>query len=376
MLIQKCIPFGAVCGLLAHVDDAFLIHPSSHTSYRSTHLQLAPLQTPADDTFCDDSLPYSDRRLFLRKSAVSVTGSVLSSFPGYANADDVLPTTTISCGGNFDGLLDLPRITPGCARLYLCRHGQTENNRLHLVQGARVDPSINNNGVEQATRLGMSISRLAEANGGDVGKDAIPTLVAHSRMRRARETAQALTYAATSASLKVIGIETSLGEVDFGELEGTDAKKARMEMMSTFASWSIGDIDRRLSGGESGREVLERAITALEKLSHTAATSTSSSSMLAVSHSTYLKVLLSLINDTPLAQSAFWKIQNGSINVVDVNINGKTREVTFKSGIFGGGRGLGLLPRGGTKDKRLKLIMPEAYLIRTNEVRHLDGMDV
>jgi hypothetical protein len=34
------------------------------------------------------------------------------------------------------------------------------------------------------------------------------------------------------------------------------------------------------------------------------------------------------------------------------------------------------LPRGGTKDKRLKLIMPEAYLIRTNEVRHLDGMDV
>jgi hypothetical protein len=81
-----------------------------------------------------------------------------------------------------------------------------------------------------------------------------------------------------------------------------------------------------------------------------------------------------MVNDSPLAQSAFMKINNGSVNVVDVNISGKMREVNLNSGLFGGGRGLGLIPRGSSED--VNVAMPEAYLIRQNEIRHLNDMEV
>ena len=90
----------------------------------------------------------------------------------------------------------------------------------------------------------------------------------------------------------------------------------------------MGNIDKRTGGGgESGKEVLERSIQAIEGLSRMAKTS-SASSILAVSHSTYLRILLALVGDIPLAETALWKIQNGSLNVVDVNVQGKRQTLT------------------------------------------------
>lgn len=329
----------------------------------------------------------SERRSFLAKSA-SVVGIVTTGTPP-TSAIEIDPASTIPSApfatGNFEGLLDLPPITPGCVRLYLCRHGQTENNRLHLVQGARVDPSINGNGYEQAQRLGTAVARLTNSSGGGGQSGVVPKLAAHSKLRRARETAEVLTSTAASShstavgnkesNMKIYGEVPSLGEVDFGSLEGTDVESFRRTMRNTFASWSLGDIDRRTGGGgESGREVLERAASSLEELSKIASspTNSSSSSLLAVSHSTYLRILLALVNDTSLAESVLWKIQNGSANVVDVNIEGKRRLVTSTSGIFGGE----IVGRFRGSSNGLELDIPEAHLIRRNEVRHLEGMDV
>lgn len=342
---------------------------SSRCGGKKYHPPVLQMNTFDEDSNIDRDSTW-ERRRFLKSSGEHLAGLGTILYNQNAYADD---TFFLQC------LLDLPPVTPDCARLYLCRHGQTENNRLHLVQGARVDPPINDNGIEQAKRIGMAVSRLAsEAQNDGV---AIPNSVVHSKMRRARETAQTLTSTAmkswtkSTPDLKLLGGMPALGEVDFGSLEGTDSKKAKREMMSTFASWSIGDVDKRLAGGESGRDVLMRAVQALEQLSAAAVSSaTGPPSILAVSHSTYLRVLLSMVNDSPLAQSAFMKINNGSVNVVDVNVTGKKRPVTLNSGLFGGGRGLGLLPRGNSGD--VNVVMPEAYLIRQNEIRHLNGMEV
>lgn len=191
------------------------------------------------------------RRSFLLE-AVSLTGMVVVAQS--AQAFEVDPDRDIS-NGNFDCLLDLPPITPGCVRLYLCRHGQTENNRLRKMQGARVDPEINSNGYEQAQRLGMAVGKLRES-----GSNA-PTLVAHSKLLRAKETSEILSGAANSLlkanqePIHLYGEVSSLGEVDFGNLDGKDVNSAKSVMMSTFASWATGDIDKRAGGeGESGRE--------------------------------------------------------------------------------------------------------------------------
>lgn len=140
---------------------------------------------------------------------------------------------TFAVDGNFDCLLDLPPITPGCVRLYLvCRHGQTENNRLHLVQGARVDPPINRNGYEQALRLGMAVSRLTRS----ASHGALPHLAVQLRLCRARESAevaiatassQSTTGTPTGESMSKNGELPSLQEVDFGLLEGKDSSSLR-----------------------------------------------------------------------------------------------------------------------------------------------------
>jgi broad specificity phosphatase PhoE len=375
----------AVCISLCACFVESLVQPQHGVQRRAPSLQMhRNHDQKAENIYAGHQFSSREleRRSFFTTSGACIAGFGASLFLEGAYADDpsLVQTDSSLSAGDYDCLLDLPPVMPDCARLYLCRHGQTENNRLHLVQGARVDPSINNCGIEQAQRLGMTVSRLSFNSEGGV---AIPGVVTHSKMRRARETAEILTSVAserwtkTTPQPKLLGQVPSLGEVDFGSLEGKNAKLAKMEMMSTFASWSIGDVDKRLAGGESGRDVLTRAVHALNGLSQTAVTSSESTiapSVLAVSHSTYLRVLLSLVNDSPLSQAAFWKVNNGSINVVDVNIKGKTRVVNLNSGFFGGGRGLGVLPRGSSDDVDIE--MPQCYLIRLNEVRHLNGMEV
>ncbi|KAL3796508.1 hypothetical protein ACHAW5_004410 [Stephanodiscus triporus] len=325
----------------------------------------------------DNHNPRGERRSVLQTLLVAVLAPAAAPPANAIELGDSATVPTFAVDGNFDCLLDLPPITPGCVRLYLCRHGQTENNRLHLVQGSRVDPRINQFGYEQAQRLGMAVSRLTKY----ASRGAFPHLAVHSKLCRARETAEVITATASSQSttgspttetmFKLYGELPSLQEVDFGSLEGRDVNYFRMEMMKTFASWSMGNLDSRTGGeGESGREVLERAARSLEELGKlTVSSAASSSSILAVSHSTFLRVLLSMVNDTPLAESALWTIQNGSVNVVDVNVQGKRRLVTSNSGLFGAN----IIGRLQWNDDAL-LDMPQAHLIRLNEVRHLQGM--
>jgi hypothetical protein len=146
---------------------------------------------------------------------------------------------------NIDCLSDLPPLAADNVRIYLIRHGETENNRLGIVQGARVDPPINSRGRAQAQRMGESLSRAAIA----------PSVFLHSPLLRARQT----TELAAAALYKAPSIksESSLVEVDFGpSAEGQLAVEARTGMVQTYASWAAGDIDRRMAAsGESGREV-------------------------------------------------------------------------------------------------------------------------
>ena len=146
---------------------------------------------------------------------------------------------------DFNCLADLPRLSDDCVRIYFCRHGQTENNRLRKVQGARVDPPINENGQIQAIALGKTLAAAVPT----------PSAVYCSTLIRARMTAE--------SAVKEIGSNVeiqelaSLGEVDFGPVaEGQAVVAALAKMSQTYAAWAMGQIDfRPEGGGETGREV-------------------------------------------------------------------------------------------------------------------------
>jgi broad specificity phosphatase PhoE len=253
---------------------------------------------------------------------------------------------------DFNCLVDLPPVPEDCVRIYLCRHGQTEYNRLRKVQGARVDPPINENGLAQATGLGKALARANPR----------PNVFFNSKLERARMTAETAAHE-IDPEIKTWAVE-ALGEVDFGPVaEGQPVVLAKAGMQATYAAWTIGQIDYRPNGGgDSGRDVLIRAAHALRFLAQEAE-KTSNGCVAAVSHSTYLRILLGLVLDQSLIEMADRKLVNGGITVLDVKRNGLSRRLEPKPKFLGGA--LSTVP------SDFRLDVPVCDVVRMNEMRHL-----
>ena len=126
-------------------------------------------------------------------------------------------------------------------RLFLARHGETDWNREHRVQG-QTDVGLNAAGRAQAEALAESLD------------DARLEAVYSSDLSRALETAQA---AARRHGLDVV-TDTELREKNFGSWEGlTDVEIARRFPDAVRGRW--GD-------GESTDDVAARVLPAIERI--------------------------------------------------------------------------------------------------------------
>ena len=143
-----------------------------------------------------------------------------------------------------DCLSDLPALPRDSVRIYLCRHGETDLNKLHLVQ-ARADPPLNVAGDNQARLLGGALSRALVP----------PGEFLHSPLKRAQRTAE-IAASAFPAPLPVQTL-SALTEVDFGiSSEGRPVQPLRPSMIASYTAWALGDLDvRMIQDGENGREV-------------------------------------------------------------------------------------------------------------------------
>jgi hypothetical protein len=223
----RLVAYTLLLQALSHNCHGF-VHQQGQRELRQLSLGLSNFEKDVED----NGISCWCRRALLGSSLL------LLQQPRVAVAD-------IDTNTNLDALLDLPPVTQGCVRIFLCRHGQTENNRLRKVQGARVDPPINQNGSQQASNLGESLRRL----------DPTPNLFFSSNLQRARMTAE-IASAEIDPNIKVRQLN-SLAEVDFGpSAEGQPVALAKAGMQATYAAWATGNIDfRPQEGGDSGRDV-------------------------------------------------------------------------------------------------------------------------
>eukprot|EP00980_Cylindrotheca_fusiformis_P027429 scaffold20430_cov120-Cylindrotheca_fusiformis.AAC.3 len=323
----------AVSSFLHESGCQKLLHPSSLLHH---HFSPASLEEDVDELQIDDKC---------RRKAIAACFAPLILFPSDA-VSKTFPAENLDC------LRDLPPLDSDCVRLYLCRHGQTENNRLRKVQGARVDPPINNNGYIQARNAGKAMSRAHPR----------PQIFYCSDLQRSRMTAE---LASSEINPKISPRQVELlREVDFGPVaERQSVALAKAGMDATVAAWAIGNIDCRPdAGGESGREVLNRAAEALKFLGKEAETSPNGC-LGAVSHSAFLRILVGMILDEPLSKAASLKIENGSITILDMPKQLKTRIIGSTSRLLGGP--LSQAP------KDFKIEAPICHVVRINESRHL-----
>ncbi len=250
-LVSICLAFILSDGLRVEAFSAFGGSATSRTPPKRLRNCRALCHTGNDDEIDLRQNDFSEsgisrRTLFQNALMIPATVSLLGPFPAVAYAGETITNTEV----DLDCLKDLPPIEDGYIRLYLCRHGQTENNRLRIVQGARVDPPVNINGEAQATNLGLALGRA----------DPKPELFFSSSLLRAKMTAEIAANANLSASssgrVKPKQLP-SLAEIDFGPVaDGQPISAVQDKMMKAYTEWAMGNVDfRPEGGGDNGREV-------------------------------------------------------------------------------------------------------------------------
>ncbi len=161
--------------------------------------------------------------------------------------------------------------------LYLVRHGETDYNRHHVVQGRGVDSVLNEMGRAQAAAVAR---RLAE-----VPFDAMYT----SPLRRAAETAETIAREHNGVPIHRLAY---LEEMAWGVYEGVPFSPAlRKEFEGLMARWHNGEYGYRVEGGESIYDVQERGRQAIRYILDRHAGET----VLVVTHGRYLRILLATL---------------------------------------------------------------------------------
>jgi len=145
-----------------------------------------------------------------------------------------------------------PCPAPNTCRLYLIRHGATDNNRAKppRLQGRRTDPGLSEEGFEQAKRTGRFLA--------DVPLDAVYS----SPLLRARQTAEAV----AGPRQLIVEEVPDLIEVDVGDWEGRAWDEIERDTPEAYRNFMTDAGIHPYLGGETVATVLDRAGPALERL--------------------------------------------------------------------------------------------------------------
>jgi broad specificity phosphatase PhoE len=159
-------------------------------------------------------------------------------------------------------------------RLYLVRHGSTTLSREDRFAGS-TDVDLSEEGREQAEALAR---RLAHTN----------LAAAYcSPMRRTHDTASIV---AAPHGLTPIG-DAGLREVDHGHWEGLRRDEVEAKYGEEYASWEEDPFTFAPQGGESGAQVIARALPVIRRI----VVGHKDRAVLIVSHKATLRLLISTL---------------------------------------------------------------------------------
>ena len=182
-------------------------------------------------------------------------------------------------------------------KIYIVRHGETDNNKNGLIQGRGIHASLNETGRMQAEALGSFFQgRRLDA-------------IAVSSLQRTHQTARPV------AEMKQLPLHeyADLDEMDYGVLEGSSVYDTNEYMNQLKEQWEEGHTDTPISGGESPQQVFDRATGRIGELIRSDNTK---QYWMFVLHGRLIRILLSgwLYGDLRHMQ----KIQhgNGAINIL------------------------------------------------------------
>lgn len=179
-------------------------------------------------------------------------------------------------------------------KIYLIRHGETELNRLRIVQGSGVDSSLNEVGRGQGRAFYNCY------------KDVDFQLIMTSTLKRTSETV------ADFIEDKIPWESyPEINEMGWGVHEGKSGEpwmKAEYERVSS--AWNQGDFSARMEEGESAAELAERLSKFIEILKNRP-----EERILICSHGRSISALMCLLKGLSLTQMKQFKSHNTALYV-------------------------------------------------------------
>lgn len=142
-------------------------------------------------------------------------------------------------------------------RLFLIRHGETRWNEIHKFQGIS-DVELSPQGWRQAQKLAISLKEEPVAK------------IYTSPLKRAQQTAAEVAKGHCCPTITL----DELRELHQGHLEGLTGEEFKQKYPNFLKEWLKSPADVKIPGGESLRELQQRAWQAVERIKgeHTSAT--------------------------------------------------------------------------------------------------------
>jgi broad specificity phosphatase PhoE len=180
--------------------------------------------------------------------------------------------------------------------LHLVRHGESTWNTLGLAQGHNDRAELTSRGQRQAAEAAMRF-----------GGHRVRALYA-SDLRRALQTA-----ASFSGVLRLpVFADSRLRERSLGVLEGTPAV-AIDPALTGLAGGRVTDPDARPAGGESVRDLYQRAAGFAEELAAARDDDDQAGDVVVVAHGGTLRVLEAYLTGVPVEQMAWPPLENARV---------------------------------------------------------------
>ncbi len=184
-------------------------------------------------------------------------------------------------------------------KVYIVRHGETDYNKQMKIQGRGIDAPLNDTGRLQAEALcNFFQTRTVDT-------------IAVSSLQRTRQTVEPV------SAMKNLEIQSfrDLDEMDFGEMEGSPVTDTESQVAQAKQKWASGEISFPVKGGESPKQVFDRASSCIEHIIN----QQTGKDMLFVLHGRLIRILLSgwLYKDISRMQKIHHA--NGAINVLQYN---------------------------------------------------------
>ena len=190
---------------------------------------------------------------------------------------------------------------PTSKTVYIVRHGETDFNLRGIVQGSGVDSSLNHTGRQQAEHFYRHY--------GEEDFDVVLT----SGLKRTWETVSSF----IDGGLPWEKHET-LNEICWGSHEGKlGTPDSIAEYHRVKNGWTAGDLDGRIGGGESARELGERLTRFIEHLNERP-----EAKILVCSHGRAMCGLVTLMMGKPLSMMNDLKHNNVGLWIGELQPNG------------------------------------------------------